>query len=227
VWQRLGLIIPSSNTVSERDFLRGVPNGVTVHTGRAYMAETTVEAERRMLEDHVPQAALDLATAKVDLTVFSCTSAAALLGREGEAELVANLENLTGAPIVSTNDAVTQAIKQHDGARVAVVTAYIDDLNRAIASTLEENGLDVVSIAGMGITDNFAIGEVEPREIVSFTEHNVTEGEFDVLVVSCTNLRAVEAIPRLKERFGTPVITSNQAALDAAMAALGEPWVPA
>jgi maleate isomerase len=32
--------------------------------------------------------------------------------------------------------------------------------------------------------------------------------------VSCTNFRAVEAIPVLEQRFGIPVVSSNQATLD-------------
>src|SRR5690606_33492719 len=100
---RLGVIIPSSNTVSERDFVREAPAGVSVHSARAYLAETTAEAERRMLDEFVPQAARDLGTARVDLTIFSCTSAAALLGKDGESQLIGDLEQLTGAPVVSTN----------------------------------------------------------------------------------------------------------------------------
>jgi maleate isomerase len=44
---------------------------------------------------------------------------------------------------------------------------------------------------------------------------------FDLLFVSCTNFRVVEARPLLQHRFGVPVVTSNQATIDATFAAIG------
>jgi len=53
-WRRIGVIVPSSNTTVEADFMRALPAGVTVHAARMFLAETTAEAERRMIYDHVP-----------------------------------------------------------------------------------------------------------------------------------------------------------------------------
>jgi maleate isomerase len=44
---------------------------------------------------------------------------------------------------------------------------------------------------------------------------------FDLLFVSCTNFRAVEARPLLQQRFSVPVVTSNQATIGATFAAIG------
>ena len=52
-------------------------------------------------------------------------------------------------------------------------------------------------------------------EIVTFAEEVLKGVEFDLLFVSCTNYRGVEARPLLVERFGRPVVTSNQATIDA------------
>jgi Transposase domain (DUF772) len=42
-----------------------------------------------------------------------------------------------------------------------------------------------------------------------------------ILFASCTNFRAVEARPLLMQRFGVPVVTSNQATIDAVFEAVG------
>ena len=43
---RVGLLVPSSNTVMETDFHRRLPaERFTVHTGRMFLEETTPEAE--------------------------------------------------------------------------------------------------------------------------------------------------------------------------------------
>jgi maleate isomerase len=220
-WRRVGVVVPSSNTTVEADFAQALPAGVSVHTARMFLAETTAEAERRMIYDHVPTAVTDLATLRPHVVAFACTSAGAVLGAEGEAALIDNIARETGAPVVSTNQAVGKAIERHGGKRVAVLTPYVDELNRAIRAGLERRGLSVVHIAGLGMTDNFAISNVTPGEILAFAERELDGLAYDLLFVSCTNFRAVEARPLLMQRFGVPVVTSNQATIDATFEAVG------
>jgi maleate isomerase len=221
-WKRVGVIVPSSNTTVEADFVRALPAGVTIHAARMFLAETTAEAERRMIYDHVPIAVADLATLRPHVVAFACTSGGAVLGAEGEAKLIGDIARETGATVVSTNDAVGTAIeRQGRQQRIAVLTPYIDELNQAIRAGLERRGLTVVHIAGLGITDNFGICSVTPPEILAFAERELTDRTFDLLFVSCTNFRAVEARPLLQRRFGVPVVTSNQATIDATFAAIG------
>ena len=42
---RIGMIVPSSNTVAEVDFYRRLPPDCTLHTARMYLEETTPEGE--------------------------------------------------------------------------------------------------------------------------------------------------------------------------------------
>src|SRR5215471_4977951 len=110
-WRRVGVIVPSPNTTVEADFMRALPANVTVHAARMYLAETTADAERRMIYDRVPIAVTDLATLRPHVVAFACTSAGAVLGADGEAALIANIARETGAFVVSTNNAVGKAIE--------------------------------------------------------------------------------------------------------------------
>ncbi len=222
-WRRIGVIVPSSNTTVEADFLRALPPGATLHPARMHLSHTSAEAERRMLTHHVPQAVEDVASLYPWVVAFCCTSAGAVLGAEGEARLLEEMAAKCRAHVVSTNNAVQNAIEAHAPQRVAVLTPYIDELNAAIRAGLEGRGLNVVHIAGLGITDNFGICSVTPAEIVAFAERELPKVDFDLLFVSCTNFRAVEARPALMERFGVPVVTSNQATVDATLATLTMP----
>jgi len=220
-WRRIGVIVPSSNTTVEADFMLGLPDGVMVHTARMYLAETTAEAERRMIHEHVPIAVTDLATLRPHVVAFACTSGGAVLGADGESRLIDTIARETAATVVSTNDAVGKAIERIGKKRIAVLTPYVNELNQAIRAGLERRGLTVVHLAGLGITDNFAISSVTPDEIVAFAERELAGRTFDLLFVSCTNFRAVEARPLLTKRFGVPVVTSNQATIEAALDAVG------
>lgn len=219
---RIGVIVPSSNTVVEPDFARAVGSlDVSVHVARMYLAETTPEAEQRMVDVHAPRATDELASAHCDVIAFACTSAGALIGLDGEEQLIHRLATQAGCPVVSTNDSVFTRLHQLGVSRVAVVTAYVDALNQGIRNTLEERGIEVSELHGMGITDNYAIAEVSPDEIVEFATRTVQDRDVDALFVSCTNLRATDAVERLEAEFGVPVITSNTATIALVLQKLG------
>jgi maleate isomerase len=218
---RIGVIIPSSNTMIEPDFMRNLPDGATLHSARMYLAETTAAAERAMIFEYAPRAVEDLASLYPHVVAFACTSGGAVLGADGEARLIRQIAEKSGARVVSTNEAVKARIERYRPERVAVITPYVEELNRKIRAGLEERGLNVVHLAGMGIDVNYELARVPPARIVAYAEEQLGAVDFDLLFVSCTNFRGVEARPALLERFGVPVVTSNQATILAALEALG------
>jgi maleate isomerase len=221
---RVGLMIPSSNTMMEVDFTRDLPPGVALHTARMYMEDTTPAGENRMLDEFALPAARDLGTARPDVVVFGCTSAGALRGNDYDAELCVRISELTGALVVSTIGAVRAAIEASGATSIGVITPYVDELNEKIRASIEADGTQVAAIAGLGITENFAIAEVGATEIVAFAERALgalaADGSIGLAFASCTNFGAMAARPAIAERLGLPVVTSNQAVLEAAVARL-------
>lgn len=220
---RIGLIVPSSNTVAEVDFYRRLPADCTLHTARMYLKETTPEGESVMLDEHLPRATSDLASCRPDVMVFGCTSAGALRGNAYEAELIDRIGNQTGAATFSVAAAVRWAIRSTGRRRVGVITPYVESLNQKIAQSLEDDGLEVAAIHGLGITDNFTIAEVEPERIAGFAAECFAGSDIELLFASCTNFRAYDAREEIHRALGLPVVTSNQAALSAVLEHLGTP----
>ena len=219
--KRVGLLVPSSNTVMEADFYRNLPASVTVHTGRMYMESTTVQGEGLMLDEYTLPAAKILATAKPDVVVFGCTSAGALRGNAYDTELCQRISEVTGRPTISVIESVRRKLSATRATRVAVLTPYVDELNRRIKASVEADGIKVVAIHGMDISINFDLALVEPSQIVEFAQQRLgTRPQADALFISCTNYQAVSALPRLQDVYKIPVVTSNQAALEAVCRAL-------
>lgn len=222
--QRVGLLVPSSNTVMEVDLARRLPAQVTLHTARMFLETTTAEAESRMLDEFTLPAAAAVGTARPDVVVFGCTSAGALRGNAYDAELCERIAQATGAQAISVIRSVRQALERRGAARIGVLTPYVDELNEKIRASLVERGdVEVVDIVGLGIDENFAIAGVTPSEIVTFAASTFAGRPIDTLFVSCTNFRAVEALPELEATLGVPVVTSNQAAIEAVERALSSP----
>jgi len=216
----LGLLVPSTNTVMEPDFYRRLPAGWSLHTARMLLDAVTPEAEARdqLRGSGATHAALTLIGP--DVVVIGCTSAGALRGNAFEAELVRRLSAQCGAPVVSVAQAVRQQMRELGARRWLVLTPYVDALNGPIRASLEADGLEVAALAGLGISDNTQIAAVPPEVILEGARVLVQKADADALFVSCTNFPAFDLWEALSQVSGLPVVTSNQAALQAALAAV-------
>jgi maleate isomerase len=211
---RIGLIVPSSNTVMEPDFHRQIGASAVVSTTRILLEDVTREAETRMLEEYLPLAIKLIGTTGPHVIVFGCTSAGAL-GKLSHDDAISRLiEERTGAKAVTVLRAVLMQLSMLRPQKIAVFTPYIEDLTSSIARSLAEAGFPVSKAAGMGIKANLEIGRVTPAEIVRFVEAQLSGIDPDCLFLSCTNWRAIQAIQHLQKKLGIPVITSNQAAIE-------------
>ncbi len=217
---RIALLVPSSNTIMENDLHRALPRErFTIHTDRMFLVETTREAETRMIEDYASPAAKDLGTTNPDLLVFGCTSAGSLFGLDYDAKICRDLGQLAGCPALGVINSAAEALSRAKARKIAVITPYIEELTRSVASALENNEREIVAAHGMGISVNVELADPEPDDIVRFAQEKLKGVSFDTLFVSCTNFRALEAKPALEAAFGgVTVITSNSAVVDAVKA---------
>jgi maleate isomerase len=212
---RVGLIVPSSNTVMENDLHLALPKPkYTVHTDRMYLTEATRAQEIQMIEDYAPAAARDLGTLNPDVLVFGCTSAGSLFGLDYDAKVCEKLSHIANCPTIGVITAVSEALKSLQAKDLAVITPYNEDLTQSVANALKSE-FNIVASYGMGITDNIALAAPSPEEITEFAKVSLKGLKFDTLFVSCTNFRAFEALALLKEALGTPVVTSNSAIIQA------------
>jgi maleate isomerase len=210
----IGLIVPSSNTVMEGDFHRHFQRPATVSTTRIFLEEVTREAEIKMNRDEVPPALRLIKTVAPDVVVFGCTSAGSLGGIDHDAALGRSIREATGAAAVTVVASVVAELQGLKLQRVAVFTPYRDDLTRSVAACIEEAGFRLAKTAGMGIVTNHEIGRVTPEEIVRFAADQFRNVCADGVLMSCTNWRAMEALPALRRSLGVPIVTSNQASID-------------
>ena len=211
---RIGLIVPSSNTVMEPDFHRYLGQECVISTTRIFLETVTREAEVQMLEDDLAKAAELIGTTAPDVVVFGCTSAGALgalAHDDGISDLIAQGSS---SQTITVLRAVLTQLRDIGPRKLAVFTPYIKDLTGSIASSLEEAGFPPLKAAGMGIRANLEIGSVTPAQIVSFVESQIAGCTPDCIFLSCTNWRAIEAIEPLQSRLGIPIVSSNRAAIN-------------
>lgn len=215
--RRIGLIVPSSDTVIESDFYRNLSENVTLHTARMYMESITVEGEKKMLKEEVEGAAKRIGSVKPEVVIFGCTSASALYGIEGEKKLVRRIEKITNCPCITVTAAAIQEIKRRKITKLMLLTPYVKEIYERLRDTFVEASVPVVYVAGMGYDSDFDIGNIEPEEIKKFTLSHLKMKNVDGVFLSCTTLRAMEVAKELEKETKVIVVTSNSAALNAVL----------
>lgn len=215
---RIGLIVPSANTVMEPEFHKMAPLGVTTYATRMFIAETRVETLVKMVED-VERAARELSTAHVNVILFGCTAGSFLRGHEWDKQIVEKMEKEGKTPAITTSGSVIKALEQLEARKVAVATPYIDELNSRVKEFLERSGFEVTNVKGLGITKSIEIGEQYPESSYELAKH-VYKPSTDTIFISCTDFRTIEIIERLERDLDVNVVTSNQASFWRALNAM-------
>ena len=222
---RIGLIVPSSNTVCEQEVAALCPEGVAAYAARV-LFEPTMDGLRAM-KNHVERASLELSSEGIcQIIAFCCTVGSMLGGYEGEKEILRLIEKTSGIPAITTTTAVSAALDTLNVKRIAVATPYTSEINRNEKESLELRGIHVTVIQGYHESiaphelKNDMIGRLLPQTAYEMGL-KVNGKDNQAIFISCTNFRAIEIIESLERKTGKPVISSNQATLWYALRKLG------
>jgi maleate isomerase len=206
---RIGMLLPSTNSVAEPQIQGMLPDGVTFHTTRLKLKGSR-EADIMGMIAGVEDGAKLLADASPDLIVFHCT-AASMFKTGLDDEIIGRIERATGLPATSTSKAVLDALRTLGARRIALTTPYIQETNAREVAFLESHQITVLSETGMGIAgDGLQMAAVEPgtwyRRVTA-----QQDSAADAYFISCTAIRSAEVIEPLERDLERPVVTSNQA----------------
>jgi maleate isomerase len=215
---RIGLIIPSANSLTEPQFHRYLPAEVSAHIARLRMAGKF----RKPLEELKPsliEAAEALSDVRPALIVFHCTANSMEKGLAHEAAIIDIVEKASGCPTISTAQAITRAFDKVGIKKLVLISPYVQATNEHEVNYLAEAGYTVVHELGLGL-ESHAYAKVTPEEWKIVVKEN-TRADADGYFLSCTNTRMIEAIDDLEKDLDKPVINSNQATLWACLKRLG------
>ncbi|HZD39584.1 MAG TPA: hypothetical protein VE131_02605 [Terriglobales bacterium] len=215
---RIGLIIPSSNSLTERQFNRYAPAGVGIHVTRLRMTGKW----RKSLDELRPslvEAAQALSDVRPGVIVFHCTANSMEKGLAHEAAIVDIVESASGYPTMTTAQAITRAFDHFAIKKLVLISPYVQPTNQLEVNYLSEAGYTVLHELGLGL-ETHAYSSVTPQEWRKVVKDNLRT-EADGYFLSCTNTRMIEAITDLEQDLNKPVVNSNQATLWACLKKLG------
>ena len=220
--RRLGMLVPSSNTVLEPETAKLLPRdgSVTCHVSRLPVVTISSEPGSLGQFDVAPVLAASalLADARVDLILWNGT-AASWLGFGHDATLTEAIARATGTPATTAVIAINAALASLGARRIGLVTPYVAEIETGIAHNYAGIGIDVVAAERLDLTENFAFGAV-PAETVAGMIRAAAAARPDAIVVMCTNFAGASVADALGEELGIPVIDSVRAAIGHCLARL-------
>jgi maleate cis-trans isomerase len=221
---RIGVMVPSTNTTFEADFQMVAPRDVTVHGQRLWLTnDAAAEAGMDRMNSEVESGARYLATARVNVIAYGCTTGSFYRGPGWDKEMIEVMERAAGVPAVATSPSVVEALRSYGAKRISVATPYPEWNNGKLRTYLEASGFEVLNVEGepkAARAGNQGINDSDPDDVLRFAP-GVCRPEADALLCSCTAWRSLEAVSELERRTAKPVVTSNQASIWMAFRKLG------
>lgn len=204
----LGLIFPVSN--------RGVPEeGVAMYGDRLKFVATGLPLQTMTPDGYdsvvglIPEAARRLADAGVDAIELTGTSLTFYKGEAFNQTLRETVTESSGLPATTMSNGVIEGLKAVGAKRVAVATAYNEEVNDRLRAFLIEHDFEPQIITGMGIEAVADVDLVTQDDLLEFcVDVGTSVSTADSLLVSCGGFRTLELIAPLEQRTGVPVISS-------------------
>lgn len=223
-WTRLGMIVPSSNTVLEpytAAMLAPLEGRVTAHFARLRVTEISLSGASQEQFSHAPQlaAAEQLAEAQCDVIAWNGTSGS-WLGLAGDAALAARIEAETGAKGTTTSLAFRDAYAALGVRTVGLVTPYLSEIQDRIIANYAAAGLEVTADARLEDKGNFSFAEYSAALVADMIRETAA-AKPDAIAVVCTNFRGAPHIAALEAELGLPILDSVSVTLWQCLRAAG------
>lgn len=206
---RIGVISLATDFNIEQDLRRILPRDVEIFTSRVRNTNPlTIENLRSMAPGISAAADTILPGTPLDAVIYACTSGTVAIGIDRVSELVR--QNRPGVPVSNPVSAALSAFDTLGARRISILTPYTGTVNAEVARLFENQGYEVLNIAGFGFEDDTAMTFIDPDDIVD-AALATCDPAADLLFVSCTALRAAAVIERIERELNKPVVSSNQA----------------
>jgi arylmalonate decarboxylase len=218
---RIGLVVPFASDTVPEEGLRMYPDARFVARGVGVRSLTPAGYDSAW--EGIVSAAEQLTRQRVNAIMVIGTSLTFYRGPAAHDRLLQQLREVTGLPVSTMSQAVVDGLRRFGARRIAVATAYADDVNERLKAFLEAQGFEVLALAGFGLFGFGEPGSKSEADIVALGSRVCSEAAgAEALLISCGGLRTLAVAKPLEDRHGIPVVASTQAAFWAAMRLVGE-----
>jgi len=217
--QRIGLLVPSSNSTQEPEFLQMLPESVSLHVARLSLSRIDPDSTVSIVSE-LDKESRKLADAAVDIVVLAATAPSTRLGKGYDAQLIRRMEEASGKPATTAATAMLDAFATLGLRRVALAAAWSETTNKWVAAFLESHGIEVPSQAALGVVSNNEVGRLHPDTAFELGR-KVDCKAADAVFLACGNWWTASIVDSLERLIAKPVLTTNTMTVWHALKKLG------
>jgi arylmalonate decarboxylase len=217
----LGMIFPPANTPVPPEARMMYPSGVEFRATGVGLERMTPEGYDQVVGRIVP-AAQSMAAQGANAIAVMGTSLTFYKGAAFNQDLQQKIANATALPATTMSTAIIEGLRAVGGRRLAVATAYNEEVSARLKSFLLEHEFEVLAVKGMGIERFEDRPPVTSQELLDFSAGVWQSApKADALLISCGALKTLELLAPLEQRCRVPVVSSLPHALWAGVRLLG------
>lgn len=218
-FRRIGLLLPSSSSVQERDIGRALPEDITLHVARLRLHNVDPESTLRIVQE-IETESQKLADVDVDVIIFPATAPSSRNGPGYDRELIKRITAASGKPATTAATALLEALHALSVEHIVLGAPWSASINQNVAAFLEANGVKVLAQEALGLIRNLEIGLLDPQTAFD-VGRRVNRLQADAVMLACGNWSTFRIIDQLERDLGKPVLTTNQVSLWHALKMMG------
>ena len=208
----IGLIVLASDYTIEHEWqqiMSSVP-GVALYHNRIWNDDEVTPETLRAMEPRITECARTFTPGTdLDVIAYGCTSASMAIGEEKVFENIR--AGKPGAACTTPITAAFAAFNAFGAKRIGVLTPYTAAVNQIVADYMTARGFEVPVFGSFNEGYDSTVAKITPQSIENGVREILKHAEVDMVFVSCTSVRLVEACAELEAKLDLPLTSSNHA----------------
>lgn len=209
--QRVGLLLPSSNTTQEPEFIKTLPSSVTLHCTRLTLRTIDPDSTIKIVAE-LETESRKLADADADVLVLSATAPSTRFGKGYDQELCERIQKSSGRRATTAATAMLKAFTALNIKKIVLAAPWGSITNQTVTDFIEAAGVKVLNQAALEVTDNNQVGLLDSKTAYDLALE-ADRPEADAIFLACGNWQTIDIVDQLERKTGKPVLTTNNCAL--------------
>ena len=219
----LGLIFPPENYPIPPDAKMLFPSGVEfIGNGVGLPGGMTVQGYEEAVPRILPRA-MELANKGAHVISVFGSSITFYKGAKFHDDLITQVEKATGRKATTQSNGLLDGLRSANARRVAIATAYTDEVTERLKGFLQEYGFEVTAAKGLGFTQVPAGAATRDILVKLSTDSYAASKRADAVVISCGALQTIDVIVPVEDVIKVPVVSSTPHGLWHGVKLLGVP----
>jgi maleate isomerase len=207
----IGVIVLATDQTIEHEYRKIFRiDGVALYQSRiANSSDINPTTLAKMEQGMTEAAAVIRPGVPMDVVAYGCTSGTVVIGEENVFRRIHD-----AWPEAKCTTPITGAIagfKAMGVKRIALLTPYIDSVNRLFRKFVQDRGIEVPVIGSFNHENDNDVARISGESVRRAALELGRHPSVDAVFVSCTSIRLAETARELEAELGKPVTSSNHA----------------